>query len=55
MSDAGEVEDNVAASEVNLSDEHVKLLDEVSALPPEYPGWMIEWQNQKPRVPPAKR
>ncbi len=50
-----QLEDNLAASEVTLSDEHVKLLDEVSALPPEYPGWMIAWQNREPRVPATKR
>lgn len=42
--------DNLAASEVKLSDEHVKLLDDASALPPEYPGWMVSWQNREPRV-----
>lgn len=34
--------------------EHLKLLDEASALPPEYPGWMVEWQNREPRVPVTK-
>lgn len=43
--------DNLAATEVKLAPEHVKLLDEASALPPEYPGWMVEWQNKEPRVP----
>ncbi len=37
--------DNLAAVEVKLSPEHVKLLDEASALPPEYPGWMVEFQS----------
>jgi hypothetical protein len=27
----------------------VKALDEASALPPEYPGWMLDWQNRDPR------
>jgi len=31
----------------------VQLLDEASALPPEYPGWMVDWQNREPRVPTA--
>lgn len=46
--------DNLAAGEVKLSAEHLKLLDEASALPPEYPGWMVEWQNREPRVPVTK-
>ncbi|MBX3188632.1 MAG: aldo/keto reductase [Labilithrix sp.] len=42
--------DNLAAADVKLSTEHVKLLDEASALPPEYPGWMLDWQNREPRA-----
>jgi aryl-alcohol dehydrogenase-like predicted oxidoreductase len=41
--------DNLAATEVKLSPEQVKLLDEASALPREYPGWMLEFQNRDPR------
>lgn len=41
--------DNLAASDVVLSAEHVQKLDEASALPPEYPGWMIERQGQNRR------
>ncbi len=37
--------DNLAATELKLGDEHVKLLDEASALPMEYPGWMVDFQN----------
>jgi aryl-alcohol dehydrogenase-like predicted oxidoreductase len=47
--------DNLAASEVKLSPEHVALLDEASKLPPEYPGWMVDWQNREPRVPQTTR
>ncbi|HEY2901151.1 MAG TPA: aldo/keto reductase, partial [Polyangia bacterium] len=39
--------DNLAATELHLSSEHVTLLDEASALPPEYPGWMIQFQNSR--------
>ncbi len=39
--------DNLAAAEVKLSPEHLKRLDEASALPPEYPGWMVEFQNAR--------
>jgi aryl-alcohol dehydrogenase-like predicted oxidoreductase len=40
-----QLEENLAAVEVQLAEEEIKLLDEVSALPPEYPGWMIPFQN----------
>lgn len=43
--------DNLAATEVRLTPEQVQQLDAASALPPEYPGWMIDWQNREPRVP----
>src|SRR5450432_646664 len=39
--------DNLAATSVKLAPEHVKALDEASALPPEYPGWMVEFQNSR--------
>jgi aryl-alcohol dehydrogenase-like predicted oxidoreductase len=41
--------DNLAAADAKLSPEHVRLLDEATALPPEYPGWMLSWQNREPR------
>jgi aryl-alcohol dehydrogenase-like predicted oxidoreductase len=40
-----QLDDNLAATTVKLSDEELKRLDEVSALPAEYPGWMIERQS----------
>ena len=46
--------DNIAATEVKLSADHLKLLDEASALPREYPGWMLEFQNRDPRGVPVK-
>jgi aryl-alcohol dehydrogenase-like predicted oxidoreductase len=39
--------DNLGAADLRLPDELVKLLDEASALPLEYPGWMIEFQNAR--------
>jgi aryl-alcohol dehydrogenase-like predicted oxidoreductase len=39
--------DNLAATELRLSNEQVKALDEASALPPEYPGWMVDFQNSR--------
>ena len=37
--------DNIAATELQLSQEEMAALDEVSALPPEYPGWMVDRQG----------
>jgi len=37
--------DNLAAVDLTLSTEEIKLLDDVSALPPEYPGWMLPFQG----------
>jgi aryl-alcohol dehydrogenase-like predicted oxidoreductase len=50
-----QLDDNLAATEIKLSDEELKQLDRVSALPPEYPGWMLERQgaNRLPAPAPA--
>lgn len=40
-----QLEDNLAATDVILSEDELERLDAVSALPPYYPGWMIEHQN----------
>jgi aryl-alcohol dehydrogenase-like predicted oxidoreductase len=37
--------DNIAATELRLSTEEMSALDKVSALPAEYPGWMLERQG----------
>ena len=37
--------DNIAATNLRLSDTELKTLDEASQLPPEYPGWMFDRQN----------
>jgi aryl-alcohol dehydrogenase-like predicted oxidoreductase len=47
-----QLDDNLAAVDLKLSADEMARLDKVSALPPEYPGWMIERQNQN-RVPGA--
>jgi aryl-alcohol dehydrogenase-like predicted oxidoreductase len=47
-----QLDDNIAATTVKLSADELKRLDEVSALPPEYPGWMVERQNAG-RIPQA--
>jgi aryl-alcohol dehydrogenase-like predicted oxidoreductase len=43
--------DNLAATQLKLSPAQIARLDEASALPLEYPGWMLAWQNREPRVP----
>ena len=40
-----QLDDNLAATEISLSPQEMDRLDKVSALPPEYPGWMIERQG----------
>lgn len=45
-----QLEDNLKAIEVKLTDEELVKLDEVSKLQPEYPGWMLERQGQDRKV-----
>jgi len=40
-----QLDDNLAAVDLTLTSEEVMRLDEVSALPSEYPGWMFERQG----------
>ena len=40
-----QLDDNLAATEVALSADELAQLDRVSALPAEYPGWMMERQG----------
>jgi aryl-alcohol dehydrogenase-like predicted oxidoreductase len=40
-----QLEDNLAAADLKLTAEEMKALDEVSNLPPEYPGWMLATQG----------
>jgi aryl-alcohol dehydrogenase-like predicted oxidoreductase len=40
-----QLEDNLAAADLTLSPDELKALDEVSALPSEYPGWMFARQG----------
>ncbi|WP_245947807.1 hypothetical protein [Billgrantia montanilacus] len=40
-----QLDDNIAAAQVMLSDDELAELDRVSQLPPEYPGWMLERQG----------
>ena len=45
-----QLDDNLAATDLTLSDSAIERLDAVSALPAEYPGWMLERQSDN-RVP----
>lgn len=40
-----QLEDNIGAVDIELTDYQIGALDEVSELPPEYPGWMIPFQS----------
>lgn len=48
-----QLDDNLAAADIRLTAEELARLDKVSALPPEYPGWMIERQSAN-RLPAAQ-
>jgi aryl-alcohol dehydrogenase-like predicted oxidoreductase len=48
-----QLDDNIAATTLKLSADEMKTLDDVSTLPHEYPGWMLERQGAE-RVPQAK-
>lgn len=41
-----QLEDNIAATHIRLTEEELRQLDAVSALPREYPGWMLERQGE---------
>jgi aryl-alcohol dehydrogenase-like predicted oxidoreductase len=49
-----QLQDNLAAVDLTLSEDEMKQLDEVSALPLEYPGWMLPFQDAS-RLKPAPR
>ncbi len=40
-----QLEDNLKAPLIKLNEEQLQRLDEVSQLPPEYPGWMVSMQG----------
>jgi aryl-alcohol dehydrogenase-like predicted oxidoreductase len=40
-----QLKDNVNSTNVVLSDDDLARINEVSALPKEYPGWMVERQS----------
>ena len=47
-----QLDDNLAAADLTLSGEEIAALDKVSALKPEYPGWMLA-RHAEGRVPAA--
>ena len=49
-----QLHDNIAAVDVKLTSDEIKKLDQVSALPPEYPGWMLPFQGSN-RLAPTPR
>ena len=49
-----QLDDNLRASKLELTPEDLHALDEASALPPEYPGWMLERQARYRAVAPVK-
>ena len=49
-----QLQDNLEAVELKLSPDEMTQLDEVSTLPPEYPGWMLPFQSSN-RLAPIER
>jgi aryl-alcohol dehydrogenase-like predicted oxidoreductase len=43
---ADQLQQNLSAIDLQLTEDEMQKLDEVSALPPEYPGWMVPFQNR---------
>jgi diketogulonate reductase-like aldo/keto reductase len=40
-----QLQDNLAVVELTFTEDELRQLDEVSALPPEYPGWVLPFQG----------
>jgi aryl-alcohol dehydrogenase-like predicted oxidoreductase len=52
---AEQLADNIAAAELQLSQDDLAALEKATALAPEYPRWMIDRQNSaRAPQPPAK-
>lgn len=43
---SGQLKSNLKSVDIDFTDEDVQKLEEISALPKEYPGWMVERQSQ---------
>jgi len=55
--DEQQLRDNLAAVELKLTPAQLELIDAASALPPEYPGWMVTIQDRDrlQAIPPEQR
>jgi aryl-alcohol dehydrogenase-like predicted oxidoreductase len=49
-----QLRDNVGSTGVRLDNAEIQQLDEISALPVEYPEWMLAFQAQARAKPPVK-
>jgi aryl-alcohol dehydrogenase-like predicted oxidoreductase len=49
-----QLQDNLAAVDLTLTQDELRKLDEISALAPEYPGWMLSFQGSD-RLEPVDR
>jgi diketogulonate reductase-like aldo/keto reductase len=49
-----QLDDNLAAADLVLTPDQIAKLDDVSMLPPEYPGWMLKVQGANRPPPPFK-
>lgn len=49
-----QLRDNIASTKLQLAEDELDALNEVSKLPPEYPGWMLEMIGAYRAVPPEK-
>jgi aryl-alcohol dehydrogenase-like predicted oxidoreductase len=45
-----QLDDNLVATDVMLSDQELARLDLVSAPPPEYPGWILQRQARRSKA-----
>ena len=43
---AAQLHDNIKSISIELTADDLKKIDGVSALPKEYPGWMVEFQGR---------
>jgi aryl-alcohol dehydrogenase-like predicted oxidoreductase len=50
-----QLKDNLDATKVNLTQTELATLEQVSRLPEEYPGWMLDRQGQYRADPPARK
>jgi aryl-alcohol dehydrogenase-like predicted oxidoreductase len=50
-----QLKDNLEATEVTLGAEELETLDQVSRLPKEYPGWMLDLQGEYRAEPPTRK